>query len=417
MTMQASVPTPVMSERRVGLIGAMLIAIGPFSMSLYTPAMPEIVDAFATTEAAVKMSLSLYFAGFAVAQLVCGPISDGVGRRPVIVAFMAIYTAASLLAVFVNDIDTLITARFLQGIGAAVGVAISRALVRDLFAHEQSARIMNLIGIILAIGPAAAPTIGGLTMDLFGWHAIFLVMVAAGIVIALTAIFAMEETVTRDLSRIRPMALMKSYGHLFRTPRFITASLVNAGATGALYAQATVLPFILMERLGLTPSQFGLGMLMQSLTFLLGSVFLRFLLPQFGAFRMVPVGLALMGAAALAIATLLRLCEPTFLLVMLPVAFYSIGIAFVTPAMTTAAMAPFPANAGSAAALLGFMQMGAGLVGGVLMASMPDPVLAMATVVPAMGTMSIVSWFVWRRLPEPKPSLRNSRRKWRWISS
>lgn len=405
MNIQVSAPAPVMSERRVGLIGAMLVAIGPFSMSLYTPAMPEIVNAFGTTEAAVKMSLSLYFAGFAIAQLFCGPISDGVGRRPVTVAFMAIYTAASVLAVFANDIDTLIAARFLQGIGAAVGVAMSRAIVRDLFTHEQSARIMNLIGIILAIGPAAAPTIGGLTMELFGWHAIFLVMAGTGIAIALTAIFAMRETVVRDLSRIRPLALVRSYGHLFSTPRFVTASLVNAGATGALYAQATVLPFILMERVGLTPSQFGFGMLMQSLSYLLGSLILRFLLPRFGAFRMVPVGLVLMGCAATATAVLLRLHEATFLLVMLPVAFYAVGIAFVTPAMTTAAMAPFPTNAGAAAALLGFMQMATGLIGGAVMALMPDPVLAMATVVPCLGAMSIAAWLVWRRLPEPKPTL------------
>ena len=128
---------PLMSARRVSLIGAMLAAIGPVSMALYTPAMPEIVNAFGTTEAAVKMSLSLYFAGFAFAQLICGPISDGLGRRPVTVAFMAIYTVSSFLAVFAPDIETLIVARLLLGVGAAAGIAVSRAIVRDLFQHEE----------------------------------------------------------------------------------------------------------------------------------------------------------------------------------------------------------------------------------------------------------------------------------------
>src|SRR5690606_25460794 len=113
-----------------------------------------------------------------------------IGRRPVTVAFMVIYTAASVLALFSSDIHVLIAARFLQGVGAAVGVSMSRAIVRDLFTHEESARIMNLIGIILAIGPTAAPTIGGLTMELAGWHAIFLLMALSGVGIALMALFA-----------------------------------------------------------------------------------------------------------------------------------------------------------------------------------------------------------------------------------
>ena len=403
MNMQPTLaaPRPLMSERRVGLLGALLAAVGPFSMSLYTPAMPEIVQAFGTTEAAVKMSLSLYFAGFAVAQLFCGPISDGLGRRPVTLIFMTIYTAASLLAVFAPSIDVLIVARFLQGVGAAAGIAMSRAIVRDLFAHEQSARIMNLIGIILAIGPAAAPTIGGLTMQFFGWHAIFLVMAAAGMVIAGIAMLAMRETVVRDLSRIRPRALLASYGRLLANPYFMTASLTNAGASGALYAQATVLPFILMQRVGLSPAEFGAGMLIQSGSYLLGSLVLRRLMRRHGAFRLVPAGLVLMGLGAFATATLLRLYDPGFLLVMVPVGIYAIGIAFVTPAMSTAAMAPFPTSAGAAAAMMGFMQMGTGLVGGAAMALIADPATAMATVIPCLGLMSIVSWLIWRRLPEP----------------
>ncbi|MGO4838632.1 MFS transporter, partial [Rhizobiaceae sp. 2RAB30] len=93
-----------MSERRVGLLGAMLAAIGPVSMALFTPAMPDLVHAFGTTEAAVKMTLSLYFAGFAIAQLVCGPLSDGFGRKPVTFAFLGIYLVASVLALLATDI-------------------------------------------------------------------------------------------------------------------------------------------------------------------------------------------------------------------------------------------------------------------------------------------------------------------------
>src|SRR5690606_37022584 len=175
-----------------------------------------------------------------------------------------------VLALVAPSIEVLIAARFVQGIGAAVGVSISRAIVRDLFTHEQSARIMNLIGIILAVGPALAPTIGGVTMELAGWHAIFALMVAGGLAIALVVQVAMRETVPRDLSRIRPAAIAKSYGMLFSNLYFMTSSLVIAGSAGALYTQATVLPFILMDRVGLSPAEFGVGMLMQSGMYFLG---------------------------------------------------------------------------------------------------------------------------------------------------
>ncbi|WP_353644318.1 multidrug effflux MFS transporter [Mesorhizobium sp. WSM2239] len=402
MNMQSTtLPAPVMTERRVSLIGALLVAIGPVSMALFTPAMPEIVHAFGTTEAAVKMTLSLYFAGFAFAQLVCGPLSDGFGRRPVTIAFMAIYLAASVLALLAPTIEMLIAARFLQGVGAAVGVAISRALVRDLFTQERSARIMNLIGIILAVGPAFAPTLGGLTMELFGWHAIFLLMVAMGMTVVAVTIFSMRETVVRDLSRISPSALVRSYGALLVNRYFMLSSLVVAGTSGALYAQATVLPFIMMNRVGLTPSQFGIGMLAQSGMFFAGSLAVRALLGRLGAFRLVPVGLVFVAAGSLALAVLLRLQEPTFVNVMGPVGLYAFGIAFVMPAMMTAAMAPFPHRAGAASSLMGFLQMGFGLLGGSAAALIGEPVAALAAVIPVMGLIAILSWLAWRILPEP----------------
>jgi DHA1 family bicyclomycin/chloramphenicol resistance-like MFS transporter len=402
MNMQSvSPPVPVMTERRVSLIGALLVAIGPVSMALFTPAMPEIVHAFGTTEAAVKMTLSLYFAGFAFAQLVCGPLSDGFGRRPVTIGFMAIYLAASVFALLAPTIEMLIAARFLQGVGAAVGVAISRALVRDLFTNERSARIMNLIGIILAVGPAFAPTLGGLTMELFGWHAIFLLMVVMGLVVVAVTVFSMRETVVRDLSRISPSALVRSYGALLANRYFMLSSLVVAGTSGALYAQATVLPFIMMNRVGLTPSQFGIGMLAQSGMFFAGSLAVRALLSRVGAFRLVPIGLVFVGAGSLALAVALRLQEPTFVNVMGPVGLYAFGIAFVMPAMMTAAMAPFPHRAGAASSLMGFLQMGFGLLGGSAAALIGEPVAALAAIIPLMGLLAILSWLAWRTLPEP----------------
>lgn len=392
---------PLMSERRVSLLGALLVAIGPVSMALFTPAMTEIVHAFDTTEAAVKMTLSLYFAGFALAQLVCGPLSDGFGRKPVALAFMAIYLVASALALFAPTIELLIAARFLQGVGAAVGVAISRAIVRDLFTNDRSARIMNLIGLILGIGPAFAPTLGGVTMELFGWHAIFALMLLLGIAIVVVIHFALVETVARDMSRVRPGAVVRSYSQLLRSGYFMSSGLALGGAIGAFYTLAVVLPFILMGRLGLSPTQFGLGMLLQSGAFFSGSLVVRRAMGIYGAYRIMPAGLAFIAAGSIALAVLLRVAEPTFITVMGPVALYAFGAAFIMPAMSTASLAPFPHIAGAAAALGGFLQMGGGLVGGLLAGLFTDPVTAIATVVPGLGLLAIICWVWWRSLPEP----------------
>ncbi|RLQ89619.1 multidrug effflux MFS transporter [Notoacmeibacter ruber] len=394
-----------MSERRVSLLGALFVAIGPISMALYTPAMTQIVEAFGTTEAMVKLTLTLYFAGFAVSQLVAGPLSDALGRRPVTIIFMAIYFAASLAALFAPSIGFLIAARFVQGVGASAGQAIARAVVRDLFTQDQSSRIMNLIGIILAVGPALAPTIGGLVLEVSTWQAIFFLMALLGLTVMAGAVFSLRETVVPDRSRLNLRVLGGSYLYLITNRHFLTTSGVIGGAVGALYTQATFLPFILMDDIGLTPSQFGLSMLVQTGSFFTGSITTRFLMRRFSAYQLVPFGLGFIAIGSLGV-SLLLFEEPSFLKVMVPVGFYSFGIALVMPAMLTASLAPFPHIAGAASSLTGFMQMGAGLLMGSIGAALGDPLFAMGLLIPIMGGAAILCYLVYRSNPhlaEPEP--------------
>ncbi|MFX4299122.1 MULTISPECIES: multidrug effflux MFS transporter [Roseobacteraceae] len=400
-----------MSERKVSFIGALLVAIGPVSMALYTPAMTEMVAHFNTSESIVKLTLTLYFGGFACAQLIAGPLSDALGRRPVTIAFMLLYCAASVLAMLSQSVEVLIFARFAQGIGASVGVAISRALVRDLFTGEKSSRIMNLIGIILALGPALSPTIGGLMLPVFGWRSIFVLMTVLGFVVIGVTVFAMKETVVRDTSRLNFRALAGSYRMLLTSRRFLTTSFVIGGALGAVYAQATFLPFILMQDVGLSPSQFGLSMLAQSGAFFTGSLLVRRLMTVYGSERIVLPGLMFIAAGSIGTSTLL-IWPPSFLHVMLPVALYSFGISFVMPTMSTAALAPFGKMAGAAASLLGFIQMGSGLVVGSIGALIGDALFAMGLLIPMMGAVACTCYWLYCRLPplqpEPAPTTKAS---------
>lgn len=392
---------PLMSELKVTLIGALLIAIGPISMALYTPALPELVRYFHTTDALVKMTVTLYFAGFAAAQLVCGPLSDGVGRRPVIVGFMLVYVLACILILFSPTIETMLAARVLQGVGAAMGIAISRAIVRDVFADARSFRIMNLMGLFIAIAPAIAPAIGGLTLEVAHWRALFAMMALAGLGAIFVAVFSLKETVQRDLSRIRPGALWASYKQLLQTPYFVLASLVIANAIGAVFALATMLPFVLMDQVGLSPTGFGFSQILQAGMYVAGAMAVQTILPRYGADRLVPVGLALVLVACLGLMILLPVWGTNFFSIMVPIAVYSFGIAFIMPAMLTNSLMPFPRIAGAASALTAFLQMAVGLLGSAVASLFQDPSLALLVVLPTMGFAAAVCWHFWRKQPVP----------------
>lgn len=384
-----------MSARRIGLIGGLLVAIGPIAMSLYTPAMPDVVLAYKTTKPVVNMTLTLYFAGFAFAQLIAGALSDVLGRRPVTTIFMLIFCLASLAAFLSPTIETLIAARFFQGVGASAGIAISRAIVRDCFDGEESSRIMNMVGIILALGPAISPSLGGLLVLVFGWRSVFLVMILFGLVIVLVTSFGVQETL-RTPTPLSFRILRKAYLGLLGNRHFMSSSLTIAGTVGAIYAQATMLPFVLMGQLHLTPSQFGLAMLVQSGFFFCGSLVVRRFMRTVGGSQLVVPGLGFIVLGAALVGFLFWESDPGVARIMVPIGIYAFGIAFVMPAMSTAALAPFPESAGAASSLMGFLQMVVGLIVGSLSGLFADALTAFSILIPAMAILACVSYAIYR---------------------
>jgi DHA1 family bicyclomycin/chloramphenicol resistance-like MFS transporter len=175
----------------------------------------------------------------------------------------------------------------------------------------------------------------------------------------------------------------------------VSGSLVIGGAIGILYTLASVLPFVLIDRVGLTPLQYGIGMLMQSGSYFVGSIVVRSLLKRTAAINMMLPGLVLIAIGSGALVASVHFLSLSFLSVMLPVGLCAFGIAFVTPYMMTAAVTPFPHIAGSAAAMMGFAQMASGLVGGMICAAIGAPVFALQIVIPAFGAIAIVSYVVY----------------------
>lgn len=389
-------PEPIMSTKRTALLGALLTALAPISMAIYTPAMPELTRVFATNESAIKLSLSLYFAGFAMAQLLAGPASDAFGRRRASLAFLSIFLGGGLLAIFAPTIEVLLFARLIQGIGASVGMTVARAIVRDQFTGAEASSIMNLIGIMLAAGPALGPTIGGLSLAAFGWKSVFFLMAGLGAVAIFAVVVFLRETTVPDKGLIRPRRLLSAYGTLLTEPRFLLAALVLGGSIGALYAQATMLTFILINTVGLTPIAFGIGMLMQTGAYFFGSIALRYIAPRLGDRRSVMLGLCFSGAGGLLILLSVFLIPPSFLSIMGPVAVATVGIALLTPSMVTAALAPFPHIAGSASAMMGFIQMGSGFAGGAAASLIGSPLTGFGIIIPVMEFTAVASYIGFR---------------------
>jgi MFS transporter, DHA1 family, multidrug resistance protein len=380
-----------MTERHVAAIGSLLIALGPVSLALYTPAMPELVRDFATTYPAVKATLAAYFAGFALAQLICGPLSDAYGRRPIALGFLALYVFGSVGAILAPTIGALTLARLVQGVGAAAGISIARAIVRDNFTGETSARVMNTIGIFLAIGPAIAPTLGSLTMLVFDWRAIFMLMVIYGGLLLLAVVRFLPETNSApDPARASPAGLMRAYAALGRDRRFLYPALMLGLTLGGFYSLSSMLPFLLIDIAGLSPQAFGFGMLAQTGAYILGGLVTKALLKHVPARSIVLPGLALAVAGALAMTATIALLPPSYLSIMAPVAIFAFALALITPDLTTRAMAAFPEKAGAAAALLGFAQMGSGFVDSGAVALIGSPPLAFATVVPVVAITALL---------------------------
>src|SRR5699024_11138439 len=225
-----------MTELKVTLIGALLTAIGPLSLALYTPAMPVMVAYFDSTNAVIQLTVTVYFFGFALTQLVCGPLSDGLGRRPVILGFTLLYVLASFAILMSSTIEIMLVGRFLQGVGAAAGVAIARAIVRDVFAKARAIQLMSLWRLFSATAPAIAPMVGGITLEVAPWQTLFAMMAGVRLLIMGVTVFSLQETVRRDLTRSRPRALLRAYAILLTHRYFMLASMVIACSIGAIYA-------------------------------------------------------------------------------------------------------------------------------------------------------------------------------------
>ena len=394
-------PRPLgMSPRRTAIIGGLMVTTGPLSLTLYSPALPSIVADLSTTDAGGKLTMSVYFAAFALSQLICGPLSDRFGRRWVGVGFFVIYVLGSIVGALAPTLEVLLLGRLLQGFGVSAGVALSRAMVRDQFVGMEAIRILTMVNLILTVAPAVSPTLGSFILLFGSWHLMFLVMAGFGLAIIALLSFGARETLPQD-SRIplHPGRILANYARLLAAPDFLLPALVLAMIFGGFYGFTALLPFILIDQLGLTPFQFAMAMLIQTGSFMAGNLLAGRLARNFDGPKLILLGLVFLALGGLGFAIAPRLWPASAIATMAPVSLWMLALAAIGPSATASAMARHGHIAGSAGAMTGFFQMGGGFVASVLAISLfAEAHIALVTLLPALAMLGIGVALLHRRL-------------------
>jgi DHA1 family bicyclomycin/chloramphenicol resistance-like MFS transporter len=335
-------------------------AIGPATLNMLLPALPQLVVLLAAETSTVQLTLSLYLLSLASAQLLLGPLSDRYGRRPVLLAGLALNVFASVAAIAANSIALLIAARMLQAVGASAGIVISRAIIRDLFERERSAAMLGLVTTAMVVAPMVSPGIGGILVTAFGWEAIFIcIAVLSGIVLVWATIVLPETHPPGDSTNAG--VLLRDWRELFRHRKFYGFVLTGALASAPFFTVIGGGPHVVVNLMHRSPTEYGLWFALGSIGYMSGNFTVSRLSERLGIEALIAIG-ALIEIAGAAISLLLvaYAWELGPFVIFAPQLIISYGNGLVLPTAIAGAISIRPQAAGSASGLLGFTQMALG---------------------------------------------------------
>ncbi|HEY6131988.1 MAG TPA: multidrug effflux MFS transporter [Halioglobus sp.] len=383
---------------------AALVALGPLSVDVYLPAMPTMMTALGTDIPHMHLTLSTYLTGFALFHLACGPLADRYGRRPILISGTVLFVAACLGCSLSTTIDQLLVFRFIQGVGACVGPTLARAVARDVFGPTRAARALSLIAMLMALAPAVAPTLGSILMLWLPWPSIFVFLAVYGVIIVfLIRIFLAESLPQRQ--SLHPLSIARNYYQLLRSPMFITATFASGFVYAGLLAYLSSSSFVYIDMLGVPVTYFGFIFLTSVAGYMLGSALSARVSRSYDSEQTALAGAAL-AAAAVGVMWLGALLLPRSVAVLaLPMMFYSAGMGLLLPNAMAVALRPFPHIAGTASALLGFIQMSlsasATALVGAFLRSTPAPMLNFMLCLTFLALLLSVCLYRGRPLTKP----------------
>lgn len=388
------------SRAFVVLLGA-LSAIPPISIDMGLPGITAIESAFPDAANRGALTLSLFLLGFAGTPMIAGPLADRFGRRPAMLAGLALLSLGAAACAVAPDFTVLLACRLLQGIGAGVCVALPLTMIRDLFDGAAARVKLSHVTAVLGLSPLLAPVLGGWVMSLAGWRAIFAAQGAMGLVLLAVAFFGVAET-RRDGHRrsLRPRQIAAGYATVLSNGRFLTCSLIFALSFGAVFAYISSSSAVLMEMLGLSENQFSLAFACTAMGVIVGSVTSGAVSRRgVSSGRILAFGITGIAAAAVVLVAL-SLTGHIRVVTLIPVAAFMIFcFAMSAPAATQEALQPLPHVAGMAAGVARSIQMALGaLVSGLVAAFMGRvaPDLTMALLTAACAALLVVVFVVFR---------------------
>jgi MFS transporter, DHA1 family, multidrug resistance protein len=341
---------------------ALLIAMAgmsSLSLNILVPAMPGLATKLAADPARVQLTVSLYLMGLAVAQLVFGPLSDRFGRRPVVLAGLALATIASTAAIFAASIATLVIARVAQSLGASTGQTIGRAIIRDLYDRQHAASMIGLVTSVVVLMPMVAPLIGGILDTLFGWEAIFAFTAAVSFAICAWAMLDLPETRNLSLGPNSERHFRADLAALAASPRFFGYALCAGLGSAPFFSFLGAAPHVVVSMLGRTSAEYGLWFFVPSIGFMAGNFAVSRLTTRFGIDALISWGIALtITGCLLNVAVYVALPGWEMATIFLPQIVIGFGNGLLLPTSIAGAVSIRPQVAGTASGVTGFVQMG-----------------------------------------------------------
>lgn len=361
-------------------------AVGPFALNVFVPSMPAVQREFATDYGSVQLTLSVFLVGFAVAQLVFGPLSDRFGRRPTLIAGLLLFLAGTTICSFSTGLAGISFGRFVQGVGGCAGMTLARTMIRDLYERERAASVMAYVIMAMVVAPMVAPTVGGLVEAEIGWRGGFYLTLALALIVAIGAWFTLPETHYGERMATGAIDLLRASLDLTRNRRFMGYALSNAFTVASFHSFLGGASYIMVTLMGYTATEYGLYFMTSALAFMLGNLGAGRLSHRLGVDRMIMLGtsMGLAGGVAMTATHFLAGLNPVTMFGCLAIT--SIGSGLSMSNGMTGAISVDPRRFGAASGLAGFLQMMMGavfsfLVGIFLDASATPMVLAMLVAV------------------------------------